>query len=62
MHQEVLVESAVGVCDEGPRHAVNPGQASQRLVQQDRQAAKVAARQPVVNLLELRFNQVKVVQ
>ena len=47
---------------EGPRNAVHPGQARQWLVLQDRQRAKVAARQALVNFLELCLNQVKVVQ
>ena len=61
-HQQRFVESAVGVGHKGPGHAVDPWQADQGLVAQRRQAAKVAPRQPFVDRLQLRFDQVKVVQ
>ena len=60
--QQVVVEGAVGVGDEGPGDAVDARQADQRLVLQDGQLAEVAARQAVLDLARLRFDQVEVVE
>ena len=45
-----------------PGDAVHPGQTDQRLVGQFRQLSVVAARNAFLDLLELCFNQVKIVQ
>jgi hypothetical protein len=62
LHQQIFIERAVGVRHEGPGHAIDARQAGQRLFQQHRQGTKVAVRQALVNFLELRFDQVKVVE
>ena len=62
LRQQLFVECAIGVGHEGPGHAIDPRQAGQRLVLQHRQGAKVASRQALVDLLELRFDQVEVVE
>ena len=62
VHQQLLVEGAVGVGDERPGDAVDARQADQRLVLQHRQVAEVAPRQAVVDLAQLRFDQVEVVE
>ena len=48
--------------DECPRHAIHPWKTSQWFIQQHRQRAEVAARQPFVNFLKLRLDQMKVIQ
>ncbi len=60
--QQVVVEGAVGVGDEGPGDAVDPRQADQRLVLEDREVAEIATRQAVLDLARLRFDQVEVVE
>ena len=62
VNEQIVVEGAVGVGDEGPGDAVDARQADQRLVLEDREVAKVAARQPVPDLARLRFDQVEVVE
>ena len=62
VREQVFVERAVGVRDEGPGHPIDTRQAGQRFVDQHRQVAEVTPRQAVVNLLELALDQVKVVE
>ena len=62
LRQQFLVERAVCVGNKSPRHAVHARQARERFVQEHGQRAKVAARQALVDLLELRFDQVEVVE
>ena len=62
VREQLFVEGAVGVCDEGPGHAVDARQTRQGLLDQYRQVAEVAPRQAFVNLLELAFDQVEVVE
>ena len=51
MGQQLFVEGAVGVGDEGPGDAIDARQAGQRLVLQHRQVAEIAARQALVDSL-----------
>ena len=60
--QQVFVECAIGMRHESPRHTVDARQSGQRFVLQDRQAAEVVARQPFVDRLELRLDQMEIVQ
>ncbi len=62
MDQQVVVEGAVGVGDEGPGDAVDARQADQRLVLEDGKVAEKAARQAVLDLARLRLDQVEVVE
>ena len=62
VHQQVLVEGAVGVGDEGPGDPVDARQAVERLVLQHRQRTVVAARQRGVDLRQLRLDEVEVVE
>ena len=62
LHQQVFVERAVGMRDKGPGNAVDPRQTFQRRLQQNRQGAKVAARQTLVHLVQLGVDQMKVVE
>ena len=62
VREQVLVECAVSVRDEGPGHAVDARQTSERLVDEHRQITKVAPRQALVDLLQLTFDEVKVVE
>ena len=62
LHQQFFVESPIGMRHKSPGNTVDPRQARQRRVKQQRKAAKVAARQPVVNLLELSLDKVEIVQ
>ncbi len=62
LHQQFLVEGAVGVGHEGPGHAIHARQAGQRLVHQHRQRAEVAARQALVDGQQLRLDEMEVVQ
>ena len=60
--EQLFVERAIGVRDEGPRDAIDARQAGQRRVDQHRQVLKVAPWQTLVNLAELAFDQMKVVE
>ena len=60
--EQVGIERAVVVGDERPGHAVNARQTRQMGIDQHRQVTKVAAGEPVVDLLQLRVQQMKVVQ
>lgn len=62
VQQQFFIEGAVAVGHEGPGDAVHAWQAGQRLVQQHRQGTVVVARQPLVHRLELRLDQVEVVE
>ena len=62
MGQQIFIKRAVRVGDECPSHAIYTRQSGKWLVEQHRQSAKIAARQSFVDFLELRFDQVKVVQ
>ena len=62
VNEQIVVEGAVGVGDEGPGDAVDARQADQRLVLQHRKIAEVAAWQAVADLARLRFDQVEVVE
>ena len=62
MHQQIVIKRTISVRHERPRHAVDTRQSRQRLILQYRQCPKIAARQSVVNFLELRLDEVKVVQ
>ena len=61
-NEQRFVERAVGVCDECPRDAVDTRQAGQMCVDQNGQVAEVAARQAVVNLFDLRNDDVEIVE
>ena len=50
------------MCDESPGHAIDPGQAGQRLVEQHRQGAEVAARQALVDRQQLGIDEMEVVE
>ena len=60
--EQALVESAVGVRDEGPGDAVDARQAREWLVEQHGQGPEVAARQALLDFLQLRLDQMKVVE
>ena len=62
VHQQGLVKGAVRVSNECPCHTIYTGQPGQGLIQQYWQAAKVAARQTLVDFFELRLYRVKVIQ
>ncbi len=62
VREQLVVECAVGVRDERPGHAVDARQSREGLVLQQRQRAEVAARQRIADLLELRLDEVEVVE
>ena len=62
LSQQFFVKCAVGVRDKSPCDTINPRQARQWLIPQHWKRAKVTAWQPLVNFLELRFDQVKIVE
>ena len=62
LNQQLFIKGTVGVRHKGPCHAVDAWQADQRLIHQNRQAAKVAARQALVDFAELCLNQVEVIE
>ena len=62
LREQRFVEGAVGVRHERPCHAVYARQTGKMRVDQNRQIAEVASRQPVVNLLDLRDDHMEVVE
>ena len=62
MHQQGLIERAIGVRHKRPGHAVDPRQARQRWLHQYRQALEIVGRQALIHLFELGLQQMKVLQ
>ena len=56
------IENTVGVCDIGPGNAVDPRKTFQRLADELGKVGVVAVRDPLLDLLQLRFDQVKVIE
>ena len=62
LDQQLLVEGAVGMGDESPGHAVDARQAGQRRIEQLGQGLEIAARQALVDFLQLRLDHMGVVE